>query len=502
MSVNGEGVGRSVIKSRIPRRDLTGSGSANWHHRCAFGGEPARRVFTRADGRMDSAVPLRMRPHRVFQPIGDRGGARRLSLGEISDGGTIMSDMADEKPRKESPHGLRASRDFLERTLRAAGIGGWELDLESGQMVWSEETCRIHDVPANYQPSLEEALEFYEPQSRPVIAAAFEAGARDGTGWDLELQMRSRAGRQRCIRNVGKAEVVQGKDKLVGAIEDVTLKRQAIAAMEASERRFRKLFQYSMGLICTHDLDGVLLSVNPAAARSLGMPVSILVGRPLYDFMLPARRERFQQYLSEVSRNGTDSGIIELIAADGGVRYWKYHNVLDDEADEPYVLGHAQDVTTQFRQEQQLREWSVRDPLTSCFNRRVLSDIETKLQPGDRWGCIAVDLDHFKQVNDTYGHQRGDEVLVSMAWFLNEKLEKKDALIRLGGDEFLILLADADIERTESLIAGYRADADSAPIGFSMGGAARRPGHSLEQAIGEADKKLYEYRSQRRSSAM
>jgi hypothetical protein len=94
--------------------------------------------------------------------------------GAISDGGgTIMPDMAGETTGKESLRGLRTSRDFLERTLRAAGIGGWELDLASGQMLWSEETCRIHDVPAGYQPTLEEALEFYEPQSRPVITAAF-----------------------------------------------------------------------------------------------------------------------------------------------------------------------------------------------------------------------------------------------------------------------------------------------------------------------------------------
>lgn len=402
--------------------------------------------------------------------------------------------------RAENADALRAGKEFLERTVRAAGIGGWELDLADGRMLWSEETCRIHDAPEGFQPSLDEALEFFEPQARTILQAAFGKGAREGEGWDLELPLLSRRGRRLYVRIVGKAETVGGRRKLIGAIEDVTLKRQAILAMEASERRFRKLFQYSLGLICTHDLEGVLLSVNPAAARSLGVPVSAMVGRPLYEFMRPERRERFQQYLSEVSRNGADSGIIELLGADGGMRYWRYHNVLDDEADEPYVLGHAQDVTTQFRQEQQLREWSVRDPLTSCFNRRVLADIEKKLRPDDKWGCIAVDLDHFKQVNDTYGHQQGDEVLVSMAWFLNEKLGKRDVLIRLGGDEFLILLQDATSEDTAALIERYRAAAGQAPIGFSMGGAVRGHDEPLERAIGEADRKLYEYRKQHRGS--
>ncbi|NEL81491.1 MAG: diguanylate cyclase, partial [Xanthomonas perforans] len=80
--------------------------------------------------------------------------------------------------------------------------------------------------------------------------------------------------------------------------------------------------------------------------------------------------------------------------------------------------AHAQDITNQYQQEKQLLEWSFTDPLTNCFNRRFLDDLDRR-DASVRWGCIVVDLDKFKLVNDTYGHQRGDEVLVQMAWFLN-----------------------------------------------------------------------------------
>ena len=85
-----------------------------------------------------------------------------------------------------------------------------------------------------------------------------------------------------------------------------------------------------------------------------------MIGRSLCDLMPPEKREGFKAYLKRIQANHTDAGVIELIAADGTRHYWAYHNVLDTEADPPYVLGHAQDVTALRMQEQQLREMSFR----------------------------------------------------------------------------------------------------------------------------------------------
>ncbi|MFH7617580.1 hypothetical protein VSS93_29775, partial [Pseudomonas syringae pv. tagetis] len=78
--------------------------------------------------------------------------------------------------------------------------------------------------------------------------------------------------------------------------------------------------------------------------------------------------------------------MIELIAADGARHYWAYHNVLDSEANPPYVLGHAQDVTALRMQEQQLREMSVKDPLTQSYNRRFLPRLDELADQA--WACL------------------------------------------------------------------------------------------------------------------
>lgn len=393
---------------------------------------------------------------------------------------------------------LLAQKAFLKRTDRLAGVGGWELDLATNKLTWSDETCRIHDLPTGYQPSLVEALNFYAPEARPLIQAAVEKAIADGEGWDLQLPLITATGRHIWVHAIGTVEYADdGQPRcLAGAFQDVTLRKRVIATLEASDRRFRKLFQYSLGLICTHDHEGVLLSVNPAAAKSLGYSVGEMIGRPLTDFMRPEQHSAFHDYLLRVITNDSDAGTLELIAKDGSLHTWQYHNVLDDEVDEPYVLGHAQDVTERQQHERKLREWSIRDTLTGCFNRRYLAELVAAHQQ-ERWGCIVIDLDHFKQVNDTHGHQRGDEVLIDMAKFLSRHVRSQDAVVRLGGDEFLVLLREAGKGLTEAVVGRIESDRAAAPIEFTLGSTTLDEGASLETGLAEADRLLYKARAGR-----
>lgn len=384
---------------------------------------------------------------------------------------------------------------LLDRTGRLADVGGWSLDLSTNALRWSAQTFRLHDLPVGQVPTLEEALAFYPVDARRRLEQAIDRARRDGGEWDLELPLVTATGRKLWVRAMGRVEYFDDghPHRLVGAIQDISIRRRVTTALETSERRFRQMFQYSLGLICTHDHEGVLLSVNPAAARALGYSVGELLGRPLSDFMPESRRAAFRDYLLRVITTGSDSGVLQLQAKDGRHLMWQYRNVLDDEADEPYILGHAQDITERFEMERQLREWSVHDALTGCYNRRYLAELEAG--PPRRWGCITVDLDHFKQVNDTYGHQRGDEVLQEMARFLRGHVRADDAVVRLGGDEFLVLLRDADESALSEAMGRIDQDRAAAPIGFTLGAATFGDGVSLDEGLAEADRQLYAKRA-------
>ncbi|MEG0191580.1 MAG: diguanylate cyclase [Stenotrophomonas sp.] len=394
---------------------------------------------------------------------------------------------------------LKRSEDFLQRTNSAAKVGGWELDLETNEVRWTRETKQIHGVRSTYQPSLEGALSFYREDSRTIIRAAVQRCVDEGTAWEVQLPMTTADGRGIWTRVVGGRQLVDGHPRLVGAIQDVTEERATLDALEASEVRYRRLFHYSLGLICTHTLDGTLTSVNPAAVQSLGYEESQMVGRSLCDLMRPEKRDGFKAYLTRIGENHTDAGVIELIAEDGTRRYWAYHNVLDSETDPPFVLGHAQDVTALRIQEQRLREMSFRDPLTQCHNRRYLHRLDDL---GERhWACLVFDLDDFKRINDTEGHRRGDGLLVEFAAFLRAPLMDEEAVVRLGGDEFMMVLISPEPNRLQQLEQWYSAHRARSPTAFSMGSAASSVGETVADTIHRADIGLYQARARGRGSS-
>ncbi len=397
--------------------------------------------------------------------------------------------------RRDIEQRLRASEAFLDRTGRLASVGGWEVDLDSGEFTFSDQTCRIHEVASGFRPTMQEALAFYPPEARLRVEAGIRKTAVDGDDWDLDLPFVTAKGRSIWVHVMGTIEYLNGKPRwLIGALQETTIRRQAMLALEVSERRFRKLFQHSVGLIFTHDLEGHVLSINPAAARSLGYSVAEVMGRNWTDFIPVSQHDLFALYLRRILAEGTDSGTVQMIARDGSVRTWQYQNILDDEGDEAHVIVHSQDVSERLGHEKQLRELSIRDPLTGCFNRRFLDELEAGMNEHDIWTCIAIDLDRFKQVNDTHGHQRGDEVLVEVGAFLNRHVRECDVVVRSGGDEFLILLKDAHESIARTIIKTIETAREKAPISFTLGYATRQPSMSLDETLAAADKQLYEQR--------
>ncbi|QWT19486.1 diguanylate cyclase [Bacillus sp. NP157] len=401
---------------------------------------------------------------------------------------------AEARRAKQLERALDERQQFLQRTSRVAGVGGWEFDLKSQKLRWTEQTCRIHDLPPGFEPSLDEALQFFTPEVQLALADAMGLAQSEGTPWDMTIPMTTATGRPIWMRAVGEVERENGEAvRLAGAVQDVTERKTATLALEASERRYRKLFQYSLGLICTHDLHGDVLSVNPAAAASLGYDIGEMLGRNFKHFMLPSRHALLDAYLERIQAVRIDMGVLELVAADGSLRYWRYQNVLDEDADDPYILGHAQDVTEQRRYESTLLEWSTRDPLTHAMNRRYLARMDERARDRAAWGCIVADLDHFKTINDTHGHARGDEILVAVAQHLRDSSGPDDVVVRMGGDEFLLVVEHAGdlgkvLARVEEGMRGM-------DWSLSLGSAVSRSGDTVDDVIARADDELYAHRA-------
>lgn len=163
-----------------------------------------------------------------------RFGIIKDSTGRTVRGHGVVQDITE---RKESEAELRRSQALLEQAGQIAGVGGWELDLVKGELSFSPQTCRIHEVPLDYRPSLEGAIDFYAPEVRPAIAAAVEAGRSAGRPWDLELPFITAKGRRIVVRAQGEAERRDGQIvRLFGALHDITVRKE-------TEARLKRLLQ-------------------------------------------------------------------------------------------------------------------------------------------------------------------------------------------------------------------------------------------------------------------
>ena len=140
-------------------------------------------------------------------------------------------------------------------------------------------------------------------------------------------------------------------------IRDITEQRQAEQALRQLEDRYRDLVDNSRVLMCTHDLQGNLLSINAWAARALGYASEELIGRNIQDALAPETRPGFQRYLHHIAQNGSADGIMQLITASGERRLWEFHNTLRrEDVAEPIVRGTAFDITERRAAERALRD--------------------------------------------------------------------------------------------------------------------------------------------------
>lgn len=247
--------------------------------------------------------------------------------------------------------------------------------------------------------------------------------------------------------------------------------------------------------------DGEILDANPAFLKIFGMSSMEEMSRHnVYDFV---DEEIRKHEIAQLGREGSlRSRELEITRFDGEIRTVldSWYGVKDPDTGETLFHGILVDITGRKGLEKQLREQSVRDPLTGCYNRREFDDLcQRKRATDEMWGCLYVDIDHFKQYNDMYGHAAGDNVLLRMSRFLMRYVRAEEPVIRMGGDEFLIVLSDATLQSTENVARrletlGY----ETAPASFSLGWAARSEGEPFEDTVNRADQSLIEVRVERR----
>jgi diguanylate cyclase (GGDEF)-like protein/PAS domain S-box-containing protein len=393
--------------------------------------------------------------------------------------GTEPADDTDYLSRLEGDDYL------LHQVARLSGVGTWRLDVQAGALYWSEETRRIHRVPADFTPDLNTAIEFYAPEARPLIAGAVDAAITRGERFDLELRIRCYDGEARWVRAVGKADVDgDGRTAAVlGAFQDISeikAREQQLEALhreaEGNRARLWQAIEALPDAFAVFGEDDRLLAWNTrygevysrcgeALAEGAGYEALLRFGVAHGQF--PAALEREDEWLESrlAFHRSPAQPIIELLP-DG--RYVQVHERRTGNGD---LVVYALDVTSTRRRQRKLRTYASaleranariesyarRDPLTGVANRRSLDEflLAARAACAARTTGLAilhVDLDRFKEINDTLGHTAGDHVLRHVAEVLRGAVREDDLVARVGGDEFVVaIMVNGTLDRVRTL---------------------------------------------------
>ncbi|MGP6086311.1 EAL domain-containing protein [Antarctobacter jejuensis] len=389
-----------------------------------------------------------------------------------------------DEQRKRTRNTERMER-LMNRTGRAAGVGGWELDLETNELIWTEETRRIHGVGNDYVPGLEKAIEFYPPEAQEPLTQAVEKALEDGTPWDLELPFVRASGERIWVRAIGEVELREGKPRsLFGAFQDITnrvrrngeLVEAREKAQEAQERLCAAL-EAVPDAFALYDANDRAVMFNQKYRDLYACSSSAInVGQTFESILREGLRNG--QYLEAIGRE--DAWLTERLerhrnpSAPVAQELPGDKHVMVHEARLPNgdTVGFRIDVTQLKRQERELKRRAdalgraaITDPLTGLRNRRGLDEYMRNLVGVEgTFGFIHLDLDRFKPINDVFGHAAGDCLLRHVAEILSSNVRRRDCVARVGGDEFVLVLEGPCTEALARDVAARIIEQCQAPL--------------------------------------
>jgi diguanylate cyclase (GGDEF)-like protein/PAS domain S-box-containing protein len=335
-----------------------------------------------------------------------------------------------------------------------------------------------------------------DPEDRPRIRIERSVVRRDGSSFIASLAINVVNGDRGFRYNV--------------FANDVTETRRIESALAASEQLLRVAFDSApIGMVLA-TLDGRLERVNSAMCELVGFERSELEGATVASVIHPEDQPLALDQLRELANGGPERATneIRICHKDGHTIWVQSHRTLVSESDgiSGFVLAQIIDITSRREHDSQLQHLADHDPLTGLFNRRAFSlELQRHLAESDRHArsgaLLALDLDGFKYINDTLGHEAGDELIIEVARVLKGRLRECDTLARIGGDEFAILLPRANRAGAstvaESLLrtlrsARFTGSRANRPVTVSIGVAEFGDDVTAEQAMVNADLAMYD----------
>lgn len=371
---------------------------------------------------------------------------------------------------------LMLSEASLAEAQSIAQIGSWAYDLQTRTLSWSDEIYNILELDrSRTAPSGQAFLGIVHPNDRDRVVAAHRKFKDNLRPYDIAFQLLMPDGTTKYVKQ--HSRIVTGTAgeslRLVGTLQDVTLQTLQEMAFKESEERFRTIADYTYDWEYWQGPHNEILYISPSCKRITGYTSSEFISNPalLMGIVHPDDREMILAHKREIMDKPHGDLVYRIVSKEGEVR-WIAHGCQAVFARDGSPLGRRgsnRDITALKQAEQLAQQLAYYDTLTNLPNRRMLMDrmLHALTQAKRFHRALAImflDLDRFKQINDTMGHDAGDKLLVEVAARLSKCVREGDTVSRTGGDEFIIVLPEISHPSDATTVAEKILEAIAMPV--------------------------------------
>lgn len=354
---------------------------------------------------------------------------------------------------------LARQTQHLREAQRIAGIGSWELLMPSRQLVCSEEIYRIFGLTQTKDTeSYADFLRSVHADDRARLQSAVDTALRERRPLDVEHRIVRPGGEIRCVHE--RAEFIlrdNGEALLAGTAQDVTEQRQSqerLALLRTCVARVNDTIMITEAQPLDEPGPRIVF-INEAFKDITGYSTEEVIGRSPRFLQGPKTNRSELDRIRSALRNKEPVKAELTNYAKDGKEFWVEMTiapVTDSSGATTHFVSVQRDITQRKAAEAQIERLAFFDPLTHLPNRRLLLDrlhhaIAAASRSSNIGALLFIDLDNFKTLNDTLGHDKGDLLLVQVARRLERSVRRANTVARLGGDEFVILLEDLSRDR-------------------------------------------------------
>jgi diguanylate cyclase (GGDEF)-like protein/PAS domain S-box-containing protein len=418
---------------------------------------------------------------------------------------------------QEKASALQDSEEQLRLVLEGADLGIWDWDISSGEVKrnerWANMLGYTHE---EIKHTTQQWTDFIHPEDRQKAWHSIQDVIEGRSlAHKIEYRMLHKDGSIRWILDQAKVmkRDTDGKPtRMSGTHNDITERKQIEEVISESSLRFNRILDNLFAYVALLDTNGVVQEVNKAPLDRAGYRREDVVGQYFYDAPWWNYNDQVQKQLI-IAMNAAKLGkssrydVVVKMGGDLVPIDFQITPVHDESGSIVGLLPTAVDITERKHLEVELKRQAHLDYLTGLPNRRSFMDqgeveLSRTLRYDSAFSILMLDIDHFKQINDTHGHQAGDVVLKSLAMTFQEVLRNIDIVGRLGGEEFAAVLPETGIEKAtevaerlrEVISGGEVTLPEGIKIHFTVSiGIAALIDHSstIDMLLNEADKALY-----------